>query len=54
MHSFFDGQKNEALECLKRAVELDPSNRELAKSNKEFKNLWEDRDFKDMVTIIQR
>jgi hypothetical protein len=34
---------------LKHAVELDPKNRELAKSDKYFEKLWEERDFKDIV-----
>jgi len=42
-------KKNEALADLKHAIELDPNNRELAKRDKDFKKLWEERDFKDIV-----
>jgi tetratricopeptide (TPR) repeat protein len=44
-------KKNEALVDLKRAVELDPSYRESAKCEKDFEKLWEDQDFKDIITI---
>jgi tetratricopeptide (TPR) repeat protein len=42
--------KNEALADLKCAVELDPSYRETAKTDKVFEKLWEDRDFKEIIT----
>jgi tetratricopeptide (TPR) repeat protein len=44
-------QKNkaEALKNLKKAIELDPSYKEEAKKDKDFKNLWEDEDFKKLV-----
>jgi tetratricopeptide (TPR) repeat protein len=44
-------KKSKALEDLKRAVDLNPSYRELAKSNKNFENLWEDQEFKDIITV---
>jgi ATP-dependent transcriptional regulator len=46
-------KKSEALVYLKRAVELDPSNRDLAKSDKDFEKLWKDKDFKNIVTANQ-
>jgi hypothetical protein len=44
-------KKSEALADLKRAVEINPSYRESAKSDKNFEKLWEDQDFKDIITI---
>ena len=44
-------KKSEALADLKRAVELDPSYRESAKSDKDFEKLWEDQDFKDITAV---
>ncbi len=41
-------KKSEALTYLKRAVELDPEYKELAKSDKDFGKLWEDKDFEDI------
>jgi tetratricopeptide (TPR) repeat protein len=46
-------KKSKALVYLKRAVELDPSYRELAKSDKDFEKLWEDQDFKDIIAVNQ-
>jgi tetratricopeptide (TPR) repeat protein len=43
-------KKNEALADLKRAVELDPYYKEWAKSDKDLEKLWEDRNFKEIVT----
>jgi len=43
--------KNEAISYLKRAVELDPRCRESAKSDKDFEKLWEDQDFKGIITV---
>ncbi len=43
-------KKSEALTYLKRAVELNPKYKELAKSDKDFENLRDERDFKDIVT----
>ena len=42
-------KKKEALENLKRAIEFDPKYKEMAKKDKDFKNLWEDEDFKKLV-----
>lgn len=41
--------KKEALESLKRTFELNPSWKERAKKDEDFKNLWEDEDFKKLV-----
>jgi hypothetical protein len=46
-------KKSEALADLKRAVELNPSYRESAKSDKDFEKLWEDQDFKDIIAVNQ-
>jgi hypothetical protein len=46
-------KKNEALADLKRAVELNTSYRESAKSDKNFEKLWEDQEFKDIITVNQ-
>jgi tetratricopeptide (TPR) repeat protein len=43
-------KKSEALADLKGAIELNPSYKESAKSNKDFEKLWEDRDFRDIIT----
>jgi len=44
-------KKSEAFAQLKRAIELNPRYRELAKSDKDFEKLWEEKDFKDIVTV---
>jgi len=41
--------KPEVLKNLKKAIELDPSNKEKTKKDEDFKNLWEDEDFKKLV-----
>ena len=41
--------KEEALENLKKVITLDPKNKEKAKKDKDFKNLWEDEEFKRLV-----
>ncbi|MCJ7459677.1 MAG: tetratricopeptide repeat protein [candidate division Zixibacteria bacterium] len=41
--------KMEALENLKKAIELDPNYKEKAKKDEDFKNLWQDEDFKKLV-----
>ena len=46
-------KKNEALIDLKRAVKLNPKYKEMARSDKDFEKLWEDRDFKDIITADQ-
>jgi len=46
-------KKNEALIDLKRAVELNTSYRESAKSDKNFEKLWEDQEFKDIIIVNQ-
>ena len=51
-HSLMN-KKSEALADLKRAVELNPSYRESAKSDKDFEKLWEDQDFKDIIAVNQ-
>ncbi|MCK4428379.1 MAG: tetratricopeptide repeat protein [candidate division Zixibacteria bacterium] len=42
-------KKEKALESLKRAVELNLKYKEDAKKDEDFKNLWEDEDFKKLV-----
>jgi hypothetical protein len=42
-------KKTEVLANLKRAVELDSSYKDIAKKDKDFETLWEDRDFKKAV-----
>jgi len=42
-------KKVEALENLKKAIELDPAYKDKAKTDEDFKNLWEDEDFKKLV-----
>jgi len=51
-HSLMN-KKSEALADLKLAVELNPSYRESAKSDKDFEKLWEDQDFKDIIAVNQ-
>lgn len=43
-------KRNEALADLKCAIELDPDYIELAKNDKDFEKLWEDKDFINIVT----
>ncbi|WP_292387850.1 tetratricopeptide repeat protein [Methanosarcina sp. UBA5] len=43
-------KKNEALTDLKSAIELDPKYKEYAKKDKDFENLWDTRNFKDIIT----
>jgi len=43
------GEKEKALSDLKRAIELDISNKQQAKEDEDFKNLWDDPDFKKLV-----
>lgn len=43
------GEKEKALSDLKKAIELDKSNKEKAKKDEAFKNLREDEDFKKLV-----
>jgi tetratricopeptide (TPR) repeat protein len=42
-------KKKEALESLKKAIELNSKYKEKAKKDWDFKNLWEDEDFKKLV-----
>ena len=51
-HSLMN-KRSEALVYLKLAVELNPSYRESAKSDKDFEKLWDDQDFKDIIAINQ-
>jgi len=51
-HSLMN-KKSEALADLKLAIELNPSYRESAKSDKDFEKLWEDQDFKDIIAVNQ-
>jgi len=43
------GEKEKALSDLKKAIELDISNKQDAKKDEDFKNLWDDPDFKKLV-----
>lgn len=48
IYSLKDDKKN-ALPNLSKAIELDPKYKEDAKQNEDFRNLWEDEDFKRIV-----
>jgi tetratricopeptide (TPR) repeat protein len=41
--------KEKALEYLKKAIELNPKLKEEAKKDQNFKNLWDDEDFKKLT-----
>ena len=41
--------KGEGLSKLKKAIEIDPSWKEDAKKDEDFKRLWDDADFKKLV-----
>jgi tetratricopeptide (TPR) repeat protein len=41
--------KDQAIFNLKHAIELDSSYKEMAKNNEDFKELWEDEDFKKLI-----
>jgi tetratricopeptide (TPR) repeat protein len=43
------GDKKKALYNLQKAIELDKSFKEKAKKGEDFKNLWNDEDFKKLV-----
>ena len=47
-HSLLD-EKEKALESLKTAIALDAKYKEKAKTDEDFKNLWDDGDFKRLV-----
>jgi hypothetical protein len=42
-------KKVKALENLKKAIELNSKYKEKAKKDEDFKNLWQDEDFKKLV-----
>lgn len=44
--------KDEMLICLKKAIELDEKNIEAAKKDEDFKEYWNDKDFKRIVEIL--
>jgi tetratricopeptide (TPR) repeat protein len=44
------GDKQNALENLSKAIELDVKNKEMAKRDEDFKNLWDDEDFLKIVS----
>jgi len=44
------GDKENALKNLSKAVDLDAKSKEKAKSDADFKNLWDDEDFKRIVS----
>jgi len=43
------GDKENSIKNLSRAIELDPKSKEIAKKDKDFKNFWNDEDFKKIV-----
>ena len=43
------GNKEKAMSDLEKAIELDKSRKEKAKKDEDFKNLWDDEDFKKLV-----
>jgi len=43
------GDKEKALEYLKKAIELKPKLKEESKEDQDFKNLWDDEDFKKLT-----
>jgi tetratricopeptide (TPR) repeat protein len=43
------GKKKDALENLNKTIKLDAKYKEKAKTDEDFKNLWEDEDFKRLV-----
>lgn len=44
------GDKGSALRNLSKAIELDGKNREKAKEDEDFKNLWDDKNFKKIIS----
>ena len=44
------GDKENALKNLSKAIDLDAKSKEKAKSEEDFKNLWDDEDFKRIVS----
>ena len=44
------GDKENALKNLSKAIDLDAKSKEMAKSDEDFKNLWDDEDFKRIVS----
>jgi tetratricopeptide (TPR) repeat protein len=42
--------KSNALKCLSKAISLDPESKIFAKEDKEFRNLWDDPDFKKIIS----
>ena len=44
------GDKENALKNLSRAIKLDRKNKEDAKKDEDFKNLWDDEDFKRITS----
>jgi hypothetical protein len=45
------GKRNEALDDLRRAIELDPKCRDKAKTDEDFANLREDPEFRKLVGL---
>jgi hypothetical protein len=41
--------KDQTIFNLKHAIELDSSYKEMAKNDEDFKELWEDEDFKKLI-----
>ena len=44
------GNKVEALKNLAEAIRLDAEHKEMAKKDDDFKSLWDDEDFKKLVS----
>ena len=44
------GDKDNAIENLSKAIGLDAKYKEIAKSDEDFKNLWDDEDFQEIVS----
>ena len=44
------GDKENALKNLSKAIDLDAKYKEMAKRDEDFKNLWDDEDFKRIVS----
>ncbi len=49
MTSSLMNNKEKSLEYLSKSIELDPKYKEEAKKDEDFKNLWDDEDFKKLV-----
>ena len=48
------GDKENALKNLLKAIELDAKFKEEAKKDEDFKNLWDDEDFKKVIAVVTK